>query len=249
MYAKACAMRNYFILSFLFLILFHEASATKPDSLKQEQRSWIVTPRFNTLNMAPVSGNIVNRHVNLDLTLTYTRNRFMWMVANAVDIEDLHSDMNYFLTNVRYRISISKKFAISPFLAFYSEHSRQLIDPISDANGGMLFSLQHEGLTVEAFVLFVRLTHKHQEKDVINRFEIRYKFQSIVLSGFVYQNTSYFDNRERTAVGFKATLPEFRLQDKVRARSEITGSFRIHENPETTNLSGVFLSLAFPLAF
>ena len=44
-------------------------------------------------------------------------------------------------------------------------------------------------LTVEAFVLFVRLTHKNPEKDVINRFEIRYRFKSMSLSGFVYQNT------------------------------------------------------------
>jgi hypothetical protein len=219
------------------------------DSLKRKQRTWVFIPRFNTLNMAPVSGNIVNSHVNFDFTLVYTRNRFMWTIANAVDLENSHSEMNYLLTNVRYKIGLGKKFGASPFLAFYSEHAQQLFDPISDMNGGMIFSFQHQALIVEAFVLLVRLTHSNPEKDIINRYEIRYKFPSIVLSGFVYQNTSYFDSKERTAIGFKVVLPEFKLFNKVRTRSEVTGSFKIRENPETGNLSGVFLSLAFPMNF
>jgi hypothetical protein len=233
---------------FPFLLLSQDAAATT-DSLKQKQNSWLITPRFNTLNMAPVSGNIVNSHVNLDFTLLYTKNKFMWAIANAIDLEDSHSEMNYWLTNVRYKFSLGKKFSVSPFLAFYSEHAQQFIDPVSDANGGMIFSFQHQALTMEAFVLFVRLTHEMPEKDMINRFEIRYKFPSVVLSGFVYQNTSYFDNRDRLAVGFKAILPEFKIFTMVRARSEVTGSFKIRENPETKNLSGVFLSLAFPVSF
>ena len=240
-------MRINIFLIFIALVLFH-ASFAIPDSVKRKQSLLVITPRFNTLNMAPVSGNIVNRHINLDLTIVYTRNKFMWTIANAVDLEDQHSEMNYFLTNVRYRISLGKKFSVSPFLAFYSEHAQQLFDPISDANGGMIFSFQHKLITVEAFTLFVRLTHKTQEKDIINRFEIRYRLQSIVLSGFVFQNTSYFDDRERIAVGFKAILPELKLFNIVRARSEVTGSFKILENPETKNLSGVFLTLVFPLS-
>jgi hypothetical protein len=232
-------------ITLLFLLFVLEAGATT-DSLKQKA-SWVVTPRFNTLNMAPVSGNIVNRHLNLDFTLVYSKNRFMWMVANAVDLEDRHSEMNYFLTNVRYKLNLTRKLAVSPFLAFYSEHAHQLFDPVSDANGGMIFSFQHKAITLEAFVLFVRLTHTHAEKDLINRFEIRYKAGAIVLSGFVYQNTSYFDTRKRLAVGFKAILPELKLFNHVRTRTEVTGSFKIQENPDTKNLSGVFLSLAFPL--
>ena len=167
-------------------------------------------------------------------------------IANAIDFEDRHSEMNYFLTNVRYKISLGKNFGISPFLAFYSEHAQQLFDPVSDANGGMIFSYRHKLITVEAFILFVRLTHSVWEKDIINRFEIRCNLSSIVLSGFVYQNTGYFDGRERIAVGFKATLAELTLFNTVRTRSEVTGSFKIRENPETKNLDGVFLSLAFP---
>ena len=230
---------------FVMFVLFHSSNAT-PDSVRRKQSLLVMTPRFNTLNMAPVSGNIINRHVNLDLTIVYTNNRFMWTTANAIDFEDWHSEMNYFLTNVRYKISLGKNFGISPFLAFYSEHAQQLFDPVSDANGGMIFSYRHKLITVEAFILFVRLTHSAREKDIINRFEIRCNLSSIVLSGFVYQNTGYFDGRERIAVGFKATLAELTLFNTVRTRSEVTGSFKIRENPETKNLDGVFLSLAFP---
>jgi hypothetical protein len=238
-------MRLTLSILLLFLMFALDADAT-PDSLKQKA-TWVITPRFNTLNMAPVSGNIVNRHVNVDVTLVYTKNKFSWMVANAVDLEDRHSDMNYFLTNVRYKLNVTGKLAVSPFLAFYSEHAHQVFDPVSDANGGMIFSFQHKAITVEAFVLFVRLTHAPAEKDLINRFEIRYKTGAIVLSGFVYQNTSYFDTRKRLAVGFKAILPELKLFNQVRTRTELTGSFKIIENPETQNLSGLFLSLAFPV--
>ena len=205
-----------------------------------------IMPRFNTLNMAPVSGNIVNNHVNVDFTMVYAKNRFTWTLVNGVDLEDLHSGMNYLLTNVRYKFNITEHFGVSPFLAFYSEHAYQFIDPISDANSGMLFTYQNKGLTVEGFILIVRLTHKNGEKDLINRFEIRYKFQGVTFSGFVFQNTDYFDNRARVAIGFKVIMPEFKLFNKVIARAELTGSFKAYENPETTNLSGVFLSLAFP---
>ena len=233
---------------FLTIILFQISSTAAPDSVKYKPYSLIVTPRFNTLNMAPVSGNIVNRNVNLDFSMVLTKNRFMWTLANAVDLQDRNSEMNYFLTNMRYKINLSKKFVVSPFLAFYSEHAHQLIDPISDANGGMLFTYQQKAITVEAFALFVRLTHKKSEMDIINRFEIKYKFDTMQFSAFVYQNTSYFDNKERLAVGFKLALPGFKIFKKLTARSEVTGSFKIKENPTTKNVSGVFLSLAFPLS-
>ncbi len=207
----------------------------------------VATPRFNTLNMAPVSGNIVNNHANVDFTFVYTKNRFMWTTAFAVDLEDSRSEMNYFLTNVRFKINFTKHFGVSPFLAFYSEHAHQLFDPVSDMNGGLLFSYRCNRLVIEAFFLAVRLTHPTIERDVINRFEIKYNFKFIVLSGFIYQNTSYFDSKRRLAVGFKTIFPKFTIFEKLAARSEVTGSFRIDENPATTNLNGVFLSLAFPL--
>lgn len=240
-------MRLTLSLLVVLLLLQHETSA-QIDSLHHRSYTWVVTPRFNTLNMAPVSGSIVNQHTNIDVTSVYILKGFTWTIANAVDLEDRHSEMNYFLTNVRYKLNINHHLAITPFLAFYSEHAHKLIDPVSDANGGMIFSVQHHNLTVEAFVLFVRLTHPRAEKDIINRFEIRYKIGLTVLSGFVYQNTSYFDDKKRLAVGFKALLPEFRVFNTVRTRSEVTGSFKINEDPVTTTVSGVFLSLGFPLA-
>src|SRR5882672_12379892 len=97
-----------------FCIISHVSSSAESDSLKQKVSSLLFTPRFNTLNMAPVSGNIVNRHVNLDLTLVYNRNRFTWTTVAGVDLEDGRSEMNYFLSNVRYKINLSKSFAVSP---------------------------------------------------------------------------------------------------------------------------------------
>lgn len=239
-------MRLKAILIFMFIAWLRLPSTAASDSVIHKLHSLAFTPRFNTLNMAPVSGNIVNSHVNLDFTFVYTKNRFIWQVVKGVDLEDRHSEMNYFLSNVRYKINFTKRLGLSPFLAFYSEQAYQLVDRISDANGGMLFTYQHESMVIEAFILFVRLTHNNSEKDIINRLEIRYTLKPMVFSAFVYQNTSYFDNKERVAIGFKLTLPGFELFNKVAARSEITGSFRVHETPETKNLNGVFLSLAFP---
>jgi len=154
--------------------------------------------------------------------------------------------MNYFLSNIRYRISLGKRFAVTPFLAFYSEHAHQVVDPVSDLNAGLFLSYRRNSLMLEAFFLYVRLTHSEQNKDIINRFEIKYTVRDVIFSGFVYLNNGYFDHKERIAVGFKAMFPEFKLFNALNTRSEITGSFGVHENPSTTNLSGVFLSLAFP---
>lgn len=234
-------------ISLVFLLLISRSSSgIGGDSTQRAPGIWVLTPRFNTLNMAPVSGNIVNRHVNIDVTLVYTKNRFIWTTQNGIDLEDGRSEMNYFLSNVRYRITLSNHFGISPFLAFYSEHAHQLVDPISDANAGLFFSYRRNSLTIEGFVLLVRLTHSEPNKDLINRFEIKYAFKSMTFSGFMFMNTSFFDTKERIAVGFRAVLPDFELFNKLTARTEITGSFKVHEDPVTTNLSGVFLSLAFP---
>lgn len=232
----------------ILIFLIRVAVVASPDTLKHQRRV-MVMPRFNTLNMAPVSGNIVNRHVNMDVTLTYAKNNFLWTVVNGADLEDPHSEMNYFLTNVRYRVKLSNTLRVSPFLAFYSEHAHQLIDPISDANAGMILAYQRGGLTIEAFGLLVRLTHPIPEKDIINRLEIKYSWKPMVVSLFVFQNTSYLDDKGRLAVGFKTLLPVFLIFNKIPTRSEVTGSFRIWEKPETKNLSGVFLSLAFPLSY
>jgi hypothetical protein len=112
----------------------------------------------------------------------------------------------------------------------------------------MIFTYQHKFLTIEAFALFVRLTHQNTSMDAINRLEIKCKFPVITLSGFIYHNTKYFDDRERVCLGFKVLFPEVKLFDKVRARTDITGSFKVYETPKTTTLSGVFLSLAFPFS-
>jgi hypothetical protein len=235
-----------FVIPFI-IYLTSPSEVLAADSLQHKTKSWVLTPRFNTLNMAPVSGNIVNNNINLDVSLIFTKHRFMWTVVNGVDLEDVNSEMNYFLTNIRYKISITKYFGFSPFLAFYSEHAHRLIDPISDFNSGIIFYFQHKALTLEAFFLAVRLTHPTIEKDLINRFEIRYKSNSFLISGFVFQNTEYFDSRKRLAVGFKIAMPELNLSERIKARTEVTGSFRVSENPETKNLNGIFLSLAFPV--
>ncbi len=235
--------KNLIIL--LCLVSFDSMAIHLSDSVNRQLPRWVFTPRFNTLNMAPVSGNIVNRHVNFDFSLIYTKSRFMWTVADGVDLEDFHSTMNYFLTNVRYKISLTRKLYVSPFLAFYSEHTQQLFDPVSDANGGMLFTFQQGFLTVEVFALMVRLTHSQTQQDFINRFELRYNLERIVFSIFMYQNTEYFDGKKSLALGFKTTLPEFKIANKVNARAEVTGSFKIQDSPEKKNVSGVFLFLEF----
>jgi hypothetical protein len=232
----------------LYVALCKMSLAATPDSVKQKKYLLLLTPRFNTLNMAPVSGNIVNRNANVDLTVTYIKNRLMLTFMDAIDLEDRHSEMNYFLINARYKFNLTKKFSVSPFIAFYSEHAHQLFDIDSDANGGIIFIYQGDFLSVEVFPLLLRLTHSNSFKDVINRVEVKYKFQFITFSGFAYYNTPYFDNKERIAFGFKALLPEFKLFNKVNTRTDITGSFKIYENSETTNLNGVFLSLVFPLS-
>lgn len=108
------------------------------------------------------------------------------------------------------------------------------------------FSYQHGFFTVELFALVLRLTHDNAAKDAINRLEIKCKFPWVTLSGFVYHNSRYFDDKERLSLGFKAVLPEFKLFNKVRARTDVTGSFKIYESSKSSVLSGVFLSLAFP---
>lgn len=232
----------------LFLLAFIPAvEAFSSDTLKNKVSTWVFTPRFNTLNMAPVSGNIVNNNINVDFSLVYTMHRFMWTLVNGIDLEDHQSEMNYLFTNVRYKLRVTKHLGVSPFLAFYSEHAHQLFDPISDFNGGIIFSFQHGPLSIEVFTLWVRLTHPATEKDLLNRFEIRFKGQSILVSGFVFQNTEYFDQRRRSAIGFKIMLPEVNVLTKITTRTEVTGSFEISEHPETKNLSGIFLSLAFPI--
>jgi hypothetical protein len=230
----------------LGFILCQVSFATTSDSLNRQNRLLLLTPRFNTLNMAPVSGNIVNRNVNMDATLLYVKNQFTLTVVGGADLQDRHSEMNYLLTNVRYKFKLTKNFSVTPFLAFYSEHAHQLFDKGSDANGGMFFSYQRGFFTVELFALVLRLTHENALKDAINRLEIKWKFPLITFSGFVYHNSRYFDDKERLSLGFKALLPEFKLFNKVPARTDVTGSFKIYENAKSTVLSGVFLSVAFP---
>lgn len=217
-----------------------------PDSVIRKSQALVFTPRFNTLNMAPVSGNIVNRHVNFDFMFVYSASRFTWTTQLGVDLEDTRSEMNYLLTNVRYKINLWKHVSVSPFLAYYSEHAVQWVDPISDANGGIFLSYQPGSLSVEAFALVVRLTHEPEKKDLIYRFEVRYKLETMQFSVFVFHNTEYYDGKRRLAIGFRAVGPEFEIVGKLKARTEVTGSFKVAEKPETTNLSGVFLSLAFP---
>lgn len=132
-------MRVSFYLIVLCVPLWKVSFATTPDSIKRKTRVVLITPRFNTLNMAPVSGNIVNRNVNIDATVLYVRKKFTLTVAAGADLEDLHSEMNYLLTNIRYKLNVTKKFSVTPFLAFYSEHAHRLFDKGSDANGGVFF--------------------------------------------------------------------------------------------------------------
>jgi hypothetical protein len=235
------------ILLIFCLIQPRLAFATPQDSTKLRDHHLLITPRFNTLNMAPVSGNIVNRNVNIDLTITYVKKGFTVNLQNGVDLEDKRSEMNYLLVNARYKFNLSRTVSISPFLAFYSEHSQQFIDKGSDANGGMLLTFQNDVLTVEAFALIVRLTHRTDMKEAVNRLEIKRKIRSMTLSGFVYHNARYFDEDERISIGFRILLPEFKILNKVTARTHITGSFKVYDYPRTKSLSGVFLSLVFPV--
>jgi hypothetical protein len=221
--------------------------ATTPDSLRNKQQILLLTLRFNTLNMAPVSGNIVNRNVNTDATIMYSIKNLTMTMQNGVDLQDARSEMNYFLVNARYKLRLSRTLSVSPFMAFYSEHTKELFDPGADANGGMFFTWNNHHLTIEAFALIVRLTHEQSMKEAINRLEVKWKLRSVTLSGFVYHNTRYFDDDERLCLGFRLMLPEFAIFNKVNLRTDVTGSFKIYEHPHTSGLNGVFLSLVMPL--
>ena len=221
--------------------------ATPEDSVKGKSRSLFIITRFNTLNMAPVSGNIVNRNVNADLTVAYTHTKFTVTLQNGVDLQDRDSEMNYLLVNARYKINLNKRFSVSPFLAFYSEHVHQFIDDGSDANGGMFFTFQNRSFTAEVFALIVRLTHRSHLKEAINRVEVKWKIQSMTLSGFLFHNARYFDEDERISIGFRMAFPEFTILNTVAARTDVTGSFIVYDSPNTRGLSGVFLSLVFPV--
>jgi hypothetical protein len=221
--------------------------ATPEDSVKRKVHHLFITTRFNTLNMAPVSGNIVNRNVNADMTIAYAVGKFTLTLQNGVDLEDRRSEMNYLLINARYKLNLTRTLSVSPFLAFYSEHTNRFIDKGADANGGMFFTFQNRSFTVEAFALIVRLTHESHLKEAINRVEIKWKSPSITLSAFVYHNARYFDEDERISIGFRAALPEFKIFDTVSARTDLTGSFKVYDYPESKSLNGVFLSLVFPV--
>lgn len=240
-------MRKPFKLILFCIMLHHAILAATPDSLRNKNRSCLITLRFNTLNMAPVSGNIVNRNVNTDATLMYSMKNLTLTMQNGVDLQDAHSEMNYFLVNARYKLRVSRTLSVTPFMAFYSEHAQELFDPGADANGGMFFTWSNQRFTVEAFALIVRLTHEQSMKDAINRLEVKWKLRSATLSGFVYHNARYFDDDERVCLGFRLMLPEFTIFSKVNLRTDITGSFKIYEHPHTSGLNGVFLSLVMPM--
>jgi hypothetical protein len=222
--------------------------AAPQDSVK---RNWalLITPRFNTLNMAPVSGTIVNRHVNADITIVFRKNNLTMTLQNGADLEDRHSEMNFLLMNVRYKLTLSRQFSVSPFIAFYSEHKQEFIDRGSDANGGMFMTWNYRNVTIEGFALVVRLTHEKDQKESINRLEMKWKYQSVTLSGFVYHNARYFDADESVSIGFRMLMPELMLFNKVPVRTDVTGSFKVYQNMPTNSLSGVFLSLALPFSF
>jgi hypothetical protein len=226
--------------------MYHTSIATPEDSVRQK-RQFTVTPRFNTLNMAPVSGTIVNRNVNADVTLTFGLKNLLLTAQNGVDLQDVHSEMNYFLANARYKVRLSKKISMSPFLAFYSEHAHKLLDTGADANGGMLLTFNDKRLMIEAFALIVRLTHERKAKEAINRLEVKWKFRSFALSGFVYHNARYFDEDERLSLGFRLILPELAISKNISLRTDVTGSFKVYDYPKSSGLNGVFLSLAAPV--
>jgi hypothetical protein len=204
-------------------------------------------PRFNTLSMTPVSGNIISKNVNADISVACITNKLIATLQSGIDFEDTESEMNFLLMNVRYKIRLTRVLSISPFLAFYSEHKQRFIDEGSDANGGVFLTFEHSNFTLEGFVLIVRLTHERQMKEAFNRLEVKWKLRTMTLSGFVFHNTQYFDSDERICLGFRIMLPEIILYRGLRARTDITSSFKVYETPETSSLSGVFLSLAFPI--
>lgn len=232
----------------VYIGALQQVIAAPQDSVK---RNWalLLTPRFNTLNMAPVSGTIVNRHVNTDITIVYRKNNLTMTLQNGADLEDRHSEMNFLLMNARYKLTLSRQFSVSPFIAFYSEHKEEFIDRGSDANGGVFFTWNYRNVTIEGFALVVRLTHEKNLKESINRLEIKWKHQSVALSGFVYHNARYFDVDESVSVGFRMLMPEFMLFNTLPVRTDVTGSFKVYENMRTNGLSGVFLSLALPFSF
>jgi hypothetical protein len=241
-------MQKHYISVLLCILMYHTSIAMPSDSVRQK-RQFTITPRFNTLNMAPVSGTIANRNVNADVTLTYGVKNLLMTIQNGADLEDVHSEMNYFLANARYKVRLSKKMSMSPFLAFYSEHAHKLFDTGADANGGMLLTFNDKRLMIEAFALIVRLTHERKAKEAINRLEVKWKFRSFAVSGFVYHNARYFDEDERVCLGFRLILPEFVISESLSLRTDVTGSFKIYDHPKSSALNGVFLSLLMPVKF
>jgi hypothetical protein len=242
-------MKHYYFFLLLFVSFKAPGQDTVKVSPKKTKGSFTVTTRLHSTGHFPFTGSYINRHLNADINVSYTRKNFGVFLFKSHDLEEPHSAISYLQPGVFRKFSVNRKLTLRILAGYIFNQTTRFSDKDSDAWTALITSWQpHSGLRIENTALVFNLAKSELSCQLANRTVFSYFVRDFKLDWYVWNNLTFETQRYSASTQLSVSFPKIKINDKLGIITSVAAQTYVTDyKPSYAMRHGFLFTIAVPL--
>lgn len=206
--------------------------------------------RLHSASFLPYSGKVLKLRPSSDAMITYDLGFITCYAFESTDIASRRNDINYFQTGFFKRFPVTENFtAMSVAIVEIPQNGKLYDNPYWVGGMALTYSFSKHW-TADNTTLLVDGFKKADEKDIINRLQLKYTIARWEMSFLFWSNASTFDHSAFNSAALMISFPILGEGKTPDLRASIVYQRMLNRDAGISALKqGVNVSLSVPLAF
>lgn len=242
-------MKVFSQIIFLILCLCFIAESHSQDSiLVKTPKDLIFTSRLNSAGHFPYTGSVLNNHLNADFNLYFRQKNFGFFVFQSIDLESKNSDVTYLQPGLFYKIPLTQKFSVTPYIGYLFIQTNRFYDTGSDVFFAIAPTFVTPKVKIENTSLFTNVFEFGYKRSLANRLQIQYFLQKMSVSLFLFHNIKLSGKDQSLSASLNFQFPKIEIAKNFPIHSALMLQTYLSENkPSYAMRRGAVFSLSFPI--
>lgn len=207
---------------------------------------FIVTPRINSAGHFPFTGSLINRNLNGDINIFYSRRTLGFFIFKSYDLVDSHSAVHYFQPGVFLNIPIQSTFKLRTVFGYLFSQTTEFRDADSDYYAALaLYWDVTPRVKIEHTALWYDCTINSK---LANRFLVSWESKKIRIDLYVWHRLVIGEQTQALSSSLAITYPKIKINKNVSLH--LTTSYLgylTNAKPDFALRDGFLLTMAVPV--
>jgi hypothetical protein len=216
---------------------------------KQQSYSLLLTTKLHSTGHSPYSGFYLNHHVNAEIGLLYKYKQAGAFINKAVDIADVHSDINFSTIGIFRTFKLSESLKLTPYMGYFLKQSHSFMDDKSDMWVCAVVSLAiNRWLALENTTLVGNLIRHHSQASLANRMNAAIQIGKFKIDAYAWYTHSLNRGPHFISTSLAITSPDWVITKAISARIQVAVMQHVsNEKPNGCMHRGGLISLIVPI--